>query len=38
MIVLIACILLSAAVLAAAIAGGTLWYAADTLEKMGDTE
>lgn len=31
--ILIALILLSAAVLAAAIAGGTLWYAADTLEK-----
>ena len=38
MIVLIALILLSVAVLAAAIAGGTLWHAADTLEKMGDTE
>ena len=36
--ILIALILLSVAVLAAAIAGGTLWYAADTLEKMGDTE
>ena len=33
MIALIALILLSVAVLAAAIAGGTLWYAADTLEK-----
>jgi hypothetical protein len=33
MVILIALILLSAAVLAAAIAGGTLWYAADTLEK-----
>lgn len=31
--ILIALILVSAAVLAAAIAGGTLWYAADTLEK-----
>lgn len=38
MIVLIALILLSAAVLAAAIAGGTLWHTADTLEKMGDRE
>ena len=38
MVVLIALILLSAAVLAAAIAGGTLWYAADTLEKLGDRE
>ena len=38
MIAIIALILLSAAVLAAAIAGGTLWYAADTLEKLGDTE
>lgn len=38
MVVLIALILLSAGVLAAAIAGSTLWHAADTLEKMGDTE
>ena len=33
MIVLITCIALSVIVLLAAIAGGTLWHAADTLEK-----
>lgn len=33
MIVLIACLVLSAIVLFAAIAGSTLWQAADTLEK-----
>jgi len=38
MVVLIALILLSAAGLAAAIAGGTLWQDADTLEKMGESE
>lgn len=38
MIVLIALILLSAAVLAVTIAGSTLWHAADTLEKMGGSE
>lgn len=36
--ILIALILLSAAVLAAAIACSALWHAADTVEKMGDTE
>lgn len=38
MLVLIALILVSAAVLAAAIAGSTLWHAADILEKTGDAE
>ena len=38
MIALIALILLSAGVLAATIAGSTLWHAADTLEKMGGSE